>query len=1514
MARNKKKRLNKRVVIILVLLGLAIVIGGALASSRVRNWLFPKDPTVPAAEATKFAKEARDFVEKAKKLDEEGKREEATALAEKAHEAFDKADKAYQEAFRLAKDAKRKAEYCYLRGKMLLDQVRIKGGLTDTRRRKLTDTGMACLNKALQQDPKHIDSRKLRCDVLWQFARRRAARPGDYIEEAGKLLEMDPNDHLTWFRRGAIRAAQVDIDGEKAIEALADLDKAISLKPDEVGYWSRKAGFQERIKRFEATDETYRKALKVEANADNAALRVAYAWYLRRHNLREEARVQIDRAIKRAPEDTLPLRALARFLRDDQRPDEALSVLEKARKLDPEDHRTYSELAVAYKTMKKPKQALAVLRVGAKTLDELINRPDPSSTRKTQAIRKSARANLHFELANAILASVGIVTDKDERKELLAEARACVKIVRESGGREAICDSLDGQLAYHEGKRNEALTLLEKAYKAFGGQLEPNTASLLIQLYQQVGAPGKAEDILDRFMAMPELRNNVAIRLQKALFEMQRKEWDNANQSLREILRIDAENADAKGMLAIVALNIGGADRLPVGVKPTPQIIRGVLARASALWADEQRSAAMAMVEDIQKRAPDSLTVARQLVSMYQVAKEDEKLEALMKKLETEQPELSKQFKRAQEFLDEKDPEKRLAMLVERTKEIEDELTRELKLADLYRSVKQIKLFLEHLDKAAKIKSDAPGVIMRRFNYAILIKDWDQAQGMIAKAAKANIDGTEGKLLALRLAMVRGKDDVAIKKCDEILAANRNHKQARLIRGELYMRRRDLDKAAEDFQTVASSDPSSAPAAIGMMLVTELQGKPAEFNEWLDRARRLAPQNKEVVRRYTDREEQRASSPEEIIAKREKQLARDPQDLNNRLRLGYLYERTRQMNKAQQMFRSIWSAATNKLYGTQILASFYARNKRLGEADSLIQNLLKTTTDKVTANIMYGQFLAPHKPDQARRAFGNAIKADPDNPAGYHALARFRAQTRRWGDAIQAMLRCVELKPDAPGLEKELISYELNAGSFTDAQNRLDRILSVSPTDAAALRLKARLLLVRDGDTTGAEDLLSKSIRENPSDIRSLLDRAVLYMRIRDLAKAKTDLEQARQIRDSAAIVLDLAGVYVGLKQYSQAENTLKTLLKKNPKSSQAIERLAGVYTVQEKWKDEEDLLATAIKAEPDNARYRIIEAQMWRRREDKDKELAALAAGVKIIPEDVAMVGAYLDGLLNAERYTKLLEVTEPYLTKEKFSPMIEAIRARALAKSGKTPEAEEIFRSLVKKAATRSLGFLATQMVESFGLDKTIAVFPLWRGNSGQWQLHNVMGQLYRRADRTKEAAEALTKARDLTAARSRERGVVNIQLGMALYRMDKLPEAEKAYLAALSVVPNDSGLLNNLAFLYVDDFGQPDKAMPFAEKAYRQAPQNANVVDTYAWVLAKLKKYQQAEKILTSLIDRDSSVPAARLHLGWVLEQQGRLDSAKKQYLLGQEMISDKKRNKKLFDAFAESIKRVQGQLNR
>ncbi|MFN7095161.1 MAG: tetratricopeptide repeat protein, partial [Burkholderiales bacterium] len=62
-------------------------------------------------------------------------------------------------------------------------------------------------------------------------------------------------------------------------------------------------------------------------------------------------------------------------------------------------------------------------------------------------------------------------------------------------------------------------------------------------------------------------------------------------------------------------------------------------------------------------------------------------------------------------------------------------------------------------------------------------------------------------------------------------------------------------------------------------------------------------------------------------------------------------------------------------------------------------------------------------------------------------------------------------------------------------------------------------------------------------------------------------------------------------------------------------------------------------------------------------------------------------------------------------------------------------------------------------------------------------------------------------------------------------------------LRAAPNEAMGYNDLAYVYAEQAHNYKLAKKYADKAFRLAPHDANVLDTLGWVYYKLGKYQQA-----------------------------------------------------------------------
>jgi len=442
--------------------------------------------------------------------------------------------------------------------------------------------------------------------------------------------------------------------------------------------------------------------------------------------------------------------------------------------------------------------------------------------------------------------------------------------------------------------------------------------------------------------------------------------------------------------------------------------------------------------------------------------------------------------------------------------------------------------------------------------------------------------------------------------------------------------------------------------------------------------------------------------------------------------------------------------------------------------------------------------------------------------------------------------------------------------------------------------------------------LFSQAIQDSPAYAEPLIYRAQVYLVKGENARAKADLQEAKRLTNRIDVSMQLGMVLEALRDEG-AELVYREIHNDRPDYAPAVARLVTIYMNRQKWQELEKLLAEAKKAMPSNPTVFLWEAQMRKARDDVPNMLAALAEAVRLAPNSPEYLQPYLMSLMEAKQYDRVVKVSEPYMQNKDFAGWVGAIRAGAMFKLKRLDEADQLFLASLSALQPQFVLLEAQQMQAAYGTDGAISKFRQWmEGGLKDWRGHLILGLMYSERKELEKAVESLTQARDL-AQEPEAKYLANRYLGSVYYQVNKFKDCEQAYLAAISNQPRDVQVANNLAYLYTNDLNEPKKGLPFAEQATRVAPNDAKILDTYGWTLAKLNSLAEAEQILLRAVQLESPLTVSRYHLGWVYEQLNRLDDAKKQYQQAQEMIKDKS-DDPLYGVLKTALERVSQKLER
>lgn len=116
-------------------------------------------------------------------------------------------------------------------------------------------------------------------------------------------------------------------------------------------------------------------------------------------------------------------------------------------------------------------------------------------------------------------------------------------------------------------------------------------------------------------------------------------------------------------------------------------------------------------------------------------------------------------------------------------------------------------------------------------------------------------------------------------------------------------------------------------------------------------------------------------------------------------------------------------------------------------------------------------------------------------------------------------------------------------------------------------------------------------------------------------------------------------------------------------------------------------------------------------------------------------------------------------------------------------------------------------------------------------------------------------------------------HLKLALAHHEMKNVEKAAVEYRKVLELDPSASVPYNNLAWIELDRGGNLEKALSWAREGVRRSPRNAGHMDTLGWVLATLKRYDEAEKVLKEAAGLAPTNSAILYHLGVACAEQGK-----------------------------------------
>ena len=159
--------------------------------------------------------------------------------------------------------------------------------------------------------------------------------------------------------------------------------------------------------------------------------------------------------------------------------------------------------------------------------------------------------------------------------------------------------------------------------------------------------------------------------------------------------------------------------------------------------------------------------------------------------------------------------------------------------------------------------------------------------------------------------------------------------------------------------------------------------------------------------------------------------------------------------------------------------------------------------------------------------------------------------------------------------------------------------------------------------------------------------------------------------------------------------------------------------------------------------------------------------------------------------------------------------------------------------------------------------------------------LGQLLRIRQDFEGAARAYTGAIDRLPQISARHWSLFYARGIAFERSKQWNRAEADFLKALELQPEQPDVLNYLAYSWVEQGINQDRALQMLERAVQLRPNSGHIIDSLGWALFKLGKFEDAVPLLERAVELMPEDPVLLDHLGDSYWRVGRIAEARFQW---------------------------------
>jgi tetratricopeptide (TPR) repeat protein len=518
-------------------------------------------------------------------------------------------------------------------------------------------------------------------------------------------------------------------------------------------------------------------------------------------------------------------------------------------------------------------------------------------------------------------------------------------------------------------------------------------------------------------------------------------------------------------------------------------------------------------------------------------------------------------------------------------------------------------------------------------------------------------------------------------------------------------------------------------------------------------------------------------------------------------------------------------------------------------ATPMAQPTVQPNRDVVEPHTALGNFLAARQAQRMRdstnasRYIRDALRTDPNNAEFLTRANNIYIEDGQFDAAVDAARRAAAQGPSQPLGTLTLAVSAIKSGNYNDAAALLTGLPNTGINRVLVPMLRA-WATAGQGDATAAIDVMKPLNEVNGFRTLSEFHAALIEDMLNHPAEAEAHYRKSLEGDTPSARVVEAAGAFFERQgQAATARELYSNHLKQFPDSSSVAAALmrAGVGPAPAK-------LAPDAGRGLAEALFDIAAAL----RQENNNQVALLYArmALALAPDSLSNIVLVADTLESLNQRAAAVALYEKLPANAPQSYSVQIRVADNLNQMGNSDEAIRRLNALAAADTARPDALI-------------------------------VVGQILRAKENYVDSADAYTRALARIPTIDARHWALYYARGIAYERAKQWPKAEADFLKALDLQPEQPDVMNYLAYSWVEQGLNFDRARTMLERAVQLRPNSGHIVDSLGWVLYRIGQVKESVPVLERAVELMPADPVLLDHLGDALWRVGRTTEARFQW---------------------------------